>query len=483
MRLKMLSASLLFSIGAAFAQSNDPVIMTINGKSVYRSEFEYSYNKNNSGNVIDKKTVKEYLPLFVNYKLKVEDALTKKLDTITSFKNEYLMYRDQQIKPTLINEDDVMNFARRMYDDMKNRVGDDGWFVPAHIYIRVKQKATKAEQEAAKVRIDSIYNAIYSGEGDPKDNFVRLANECSDDIRTAKQGGVLGWLYKGQLMKEFDERMLKMEKGEISKPFMTAAGYHIMLLVNKRPVETFGEALPGLMQYIEGKNLRDNVADEKIDSIVKASNGTYTKEQLMDKYAEELKQKDADFKNLINEYHDGLLLYEVSSREVWGLKGTNKKELTKFFKKNKKRYAWDEPRFKGIAYHAKEEADIEAVKKSIKKVDFDEWAGVLRKTFNNDSILRIRVEKGIFKKGDNGLVDRDVFGIKDAKVDSIKRYPYNSTFGKILKKGPECMEDVKGLVTADYQDMLEKEWVKHLRETYIVEIKEDVLETVNNHGK
>ena len=141
------------------------------------------------------------------------------------------------------------------------------------------------------------------------------------------------------------------------------------------------------------------------------------------------------------------------------------------------------PVSKGIAYHTKQEADIEAVKKSIKKVPFYDWAGVLRKTFNNDSILRIRVEKGIFKKGDNGLVDRDVFGVKDAKVDSIKRYPYSATYGKILKKGPECMEDVKGLVTADYQDMLEKKWVEHLRETYVVEIKEDVLETVNKNGK
>ena len=483
MRLKLLTASLIFSMGAAFAQNNDPVIMKINGKSVYRSEFEYSYNKNNSGNVIDKRSVKEYLPLFVNYKLKVEDALNKQLDTLSTFKKEYTMYRDQQIKPTLVNDGDVQRFARKMYETTKSRVGDEGWFLPAHIYVRLKQKATKEEQEAAKLRIDSIYNIIKTTKEDPKNEFLRLAKECSEDVRSAQRGGMLGWLAKGQLMKEFDDRMLKMEAGEITEPFLTSAGYHIMMLVTKKPFETFEEALPGIMQYIEVKNLRDNVADEKLDSIVKASNGTFTKEQLMDKYAEEMKEKDSDFKNLIREYHDGLLLYEVSSREVWGLKGTNEKNLNKFFKKNKKRYAWDEPRFKGIAYHTKAESDIEAVKASLKKEDFDVWAGILRKTFNNDSTLRIRVEKGIFKKGDNGLVDYYVFGNKDAKIDSMKNYPYSSTYGKVLKKGPECMEDVKGLVTADYQDMLEKEWVEKLRETFAVEIKEDVLETVNKHGK
>ncbi len=479
----MLAASLLFAAGAAFAQSNDPVIMTINGKPIYKSEFEYSYNKNNSGNVIDKKSIDEYLPMFINYKLKVEDALARQLDTLSSFKREYLMYRDQQIKPTLVNDDDVKKFALKMYNSTKERVGDDGWFLPAHIYVRVKQKASKEEIAVAKQRIDSIYNEIINFKGDPKDAFVRLANECSDDTRSAKRGGVLGWLYKGQLMKEFDDQMLKLKEGEISKPFQSPAGFHIMLLAKKRPFETFDEAKQGIYDYIEVKNIRDNIADEKIDSIVKASDGTYTKEQLMDKYAADMQNKDPEFKNLIREYHDGLLLFEVSNREVWGSVGTNKKALKKFFKKNKKRYAWDEPRFKGIAYYAKDEADIEAVKKSLKKVSFDVWAGVLRKSFNNDSILRIRVEKGIFKKGDNGLVDRYEFGIQDAKIDSMKRYPYASTYGKILKKGPECMEDVKAQVTADYQDMLHEKWVARLREKYTFSVNKDVLATLKENGK
>ena len=483
MRIKLLAASLFFAVGAAFAQTNDPVIMEINGKPVYRSEFEYSYNKNNSGNVIDKKTIKEYLPLFVNYKLKVEEALSRQLDTLSTFKNEFLMYRDQQIKPTLISNDDVMYFAHKMYKSTAERVGDEGWFLPAHIYVKVGQKASEEKRMAAKNRIDSIYNAIMNSEGDPKDAFIQIARTSSEDLKTGRQGGIIGWVSKGQLMKELDNEMLNLKKGEISKPFLSPAGYHIMMLANTRPLESFDEAKKGIIQFIETRGLRDNIADEKVDSIAKASNGVYTKEQLMDKYAADLENKSSDFKNLIREYHDGLLLYEVSSREVWGSKGSDEKQLKKFFKKNKKRYAWDEPRFKGIAYHAKKEADIEAVKDCLKKLDFDEWANVLRKTFNNDSTLRIRVEKGIFKKGDNALVDRNVFGVTDAKVDTLKSYPYDSTYGKILEKGPECMEDVKGLVTADYQDMLEKKWVKDLRSKYAVEIKEEVLETVNKHNK
>ena len=105
----------------AFAQTdNDPVIMKIAGEPVLRSEFEYSYNKNNTEGVIDKKTVEEYVDLFVNYKLKVAAALAEKMDTMTSYKKEYVGYRDQQVRPTLINQADVEAEAQKIYRDTKD---------------------------------------------------------------------------------------------------------------------------------------------------------------------------------------------------------------------------------------------------------------------------------------------------------------------------------------------------------------------------
>ena len=79
MRIKTILAMLVIGT-AAFAQS-DPTIMTINGVPVARSEFEYSYNKNNSEGVIDKKTVEEYVDLFINYKLKVIAAIEETEDS------------------------------------------------------------------------------------------------------------------------------------------------------------------------------------------------------------------------------------------------------------------------------------------------------------------------------------------------------------------------------------------------------------------
>ena len=90
MKSKFILAALLLTATATMAQTNDPVIMTINGQDVTRSEFEYSYNKNNTEGVIDKKSVKDYIPLFVDYKLKVDAAKAARLDTLSSFKKEFL---------------------------------------------------------------------------------------------------------------------------------------------------------------------------------------------------------------------------------------------------------------------------------------------------------------------------------------------------------------------------------------------------------
>ncbi len=164
---------------------------------------------------------------------------------------------------------------------------------------------------------------------------------------------------------------------------------------------------------------------------------------------------------------------------MWDKAAKDEEGLAKFFKKNKKKYAFDAPRFKGMAYRTKDATDIEAVKEAVKGLAFDKWNEKLRTTFNNDSVLRIRVEKGIFKQGDNPIVDKYEFKT-NAEIKEMKGYPNTAAYGKMIKS-PEDYTDVKGLVVADYQEKLEKEWVAGLRKKYAVEVDKSVLATVNKH--
>ncbi|SFG66881.1 peptidylprolyl isomerase [Prevotella sp. KH2C16] len=474
MKSTLLFAALLLWSGTAFAQ-NDPTIMTINGKPVSRSEFEYSYNKNNTESVIDKKSVEEYVDLFVNYKLKVEAALDAKLDTMRSFQQEFATYRDQQVRPSVITNADVEGMARNIYNETRQRVDKGGGLVkPAHILVLMKQKASQAEIAMAKQRIDSVYNALLKGA-----DFAELARKVSDDKGSAANGGELPWLERGQALKEFEDQAYALKKGEMSKPFESPAGWHILLLKDKRNFFPYDSVRADIVKFIDQRGLREAIIDKRLDSLAKAAKPATTPAAVLAQRQAELEASDPAVKYLIQEYHDGLLLYEISNRTVWDKASKDEAGLKAYFARNKKRYKWAEPRFKGIAYHVKDKRDVKNVRNAVKRLPFVQWAERLRKTFNNDSILRIRVEKGIFKKGDNSLVDNKVFKT-GATARPVKDFPIDAVYGKKLKT-PQEVDDVRSQVLVDYQESLEKKWVEELRRKYPVEIDQNVLKTVNKH--
>ena len=333
MRKTLVSILCAFAITAG-AQTSDPVVMTINGQNVTRSEFEYSYNKNNGDEVIEKTTVEQYVPLFVNYKLKVAAALDARLDTLASFKQEFAQYRDQQVRPSIVTSEDVENEARKIYDDRQKMIGDKGLIRPAHILIRLSQKASSAAQDSAKARIDSIYACLRSGA-----DFADLATRLSQDPGSAKRGGLLPWICTGQTLKEFEDVAFSLNKGEMSKPFLSPVGYHIVKMTDRKQLEPYDSLRANIINFIEKRNLRDAIAQRKVSEMVKSSDGRLTVAEVMQQKADSLAKADEAMKYLIQEYHDGLLLFEVSNREVWEKAAADSVGQMKWYKKyRKKRY-------------------------------------------------------------------------------------------------------------------------------------------------
>ena len=139
----------------SFAQTSEPVIMTINGKSVYKSEFENVYKKN-SGKEVNKeqKSVKEYVDLFSTFKMKVFEAEANGLDTITAFKTELAGYRKQLAAPYLTDKNVNEALLQEAYDRMKTEVK------AAHILIRVAEDALPKDTIEAYTRLMIIRDAI-----------------------------------------------------------------------------------------------------------------------------------------------------------------------------------------------------------------------------------------------------------------------------------------------------------------------------------
>ena len=472
--MKKIFISIVLSAAALAASAQeDPIVMRIGGKPVTRSEFEYNYNKNNSEGVIDKKNVEEYAELFVNYKLKVLAALDDHLDTLSSYQKEFRQYRDQQIRPLLVPEGAKEKECRAYYDGMIARLEGKKLLQPAHILIRLAQNATEEERTQAKARIDSVYQALKDGA-----DFAELAKSVSQDPGSAARGGMLPWIGPNQLVKEFEDVAYSLEVNEISEPFLMPFGYDVVKLMGKKDLETYEELHDMIMKYLDGQGIENHLAQQVLDSI--AGQNEKTVEQILDEKTAEFCAKNEELRYLVQEYHDGLLLFEECNRKIWEPAATDTLSLQKYFKKNKKQYAWDEPHYSGMVYYCRNEADVKGVKKLVKKLPQEKWLNTIRAAYNKDSVM-VRMERRVFKKGENPNIDRIAFKDKTAELKPYKNCNYIGVLGKMLKKGPAEWTDVSNQVVSDYQRFKEDEFVAELRKRYTVEIDKAVLATVNNH--
>lgn len=459
----------------ALAQVEDPIVMTVNGEDVTRSEFEYSYNKNNTELVVDKASLDEYVELFVNYKLKVAAAKDAQLDTMAAFQKEMADYRAQQAEEYLIDSAFIETEARKTYEMTARNIGPDGLFQASHILIRLPQQASAAEQARAKQRIDSLYMVLKGGA-----DFAEVAKAHSEDPGSARDGGMLPWFAKGQLLREFEVVALAMQPGELSKPVLTPVGYHIIRMNERKAFEPYEYHREGILQFLDQRGIRSAAKRSMGEKLARQMGGGITPEQALERAEMELDTKYPEFGFLMREFYEGSLLYEISLREVWEKAANDEEGLEKYFKKHKKNYRYDEPVYRGLVVHCASEEILNGVKKLVKKKPQEEWVKEIRAAYNSDSLIQVRMVRGPFTKGKSKHADYYAFGVGE-RPDTVPSFPVTGVVGKLQKKGPDTYEDVRGEVTTDYQSQLEKLWVSELRKRYTVVLYPEALATVNKH--
>lgn len=470
----MLTACMLGCM--AMAQTDEPVVMKVNGKSVTRSEFAYSFKKNNADGVLDKKDVEAYVPMYVDFKLKVAAAEEAKLDTISRIRKELDGYREQLLLPTLVDSAFIEQEARRTYENTAKRFGGEDLMTASHILVLMRQDATEAEQAVAKQRIDSIYGVLKDVKPeDMEKRFAEVASNCSDDKGSARNGGALGQFGKGMMIPDFEAAVYAMKAGELSEPVKTPVGYHVIYLKDRHPFEPYEFHREAIWKFLEQRGIKDVSANACIDSLAKQD--SVSREVEVEKLFKDLLERDEETRNLAREYHEGTLMYEICKAEVWDKAQKDEAGQEAFFKKNKKQYTWDKPHYSGIIIRAKDAETVEKAKCLLKGVKEPDWATTIVKALNTDSVKVVRVERGLFKQGDNSTIDRMVFGDTTKVAKVVKDYPETAVYGKLIKK-PRTFKDVRGQVTTDFQSWKERTWVEGLRKKYPVEVFEDVVKTV-----
>lgn len=495
----------------------DPVLMKINGKEITRSAFEYLYNKNNTPIRDKRNTPSEYVTSFINFKLKVAAAQTAGLDTTRAVCDAILAYRRQLTKAYLLNEAGVADYPHRLDEKMAAKVAVSRVQVMT-IFKSLPQNISSRSLQEAEVRMDSIYAALTN---DAQTNFADYVNNYSEDKR-------LFWVERLSATQEFENSSFALSKGQISKPFFTPQGLHIVKIIDVKETSFTEEVKVDLLNPFAHSDQNDKVIEalvnklkleyaytphttpidellligETDDKILFTLDGHpytgadfkrfstsypqgmkrqwdgFVAKSILDYENSRLEEKHSDFRLALQAYKEELLVSAITSLEVSKQAAINEENLNSYFKANQSNYRWTLPHYKGIVLHATSKKIAKQAKKIVKKLPQEDWAIAIERAFNTPAHQQVKIAYGVFAIGDNKYVDKLVF--KQGGFNPLTSYPFTAVLGQ-KTKGPADYKEVYHKVVADYQSSFDTRWVESLRAANKVEINQEALKTVNNH--
>lgn len=626
-----------------FAQIEDrDVLLTIDGEPVMASEFLRVYSKNlNLVQDESQKDVDAYMELFVNYHLKVKEAKRQGLDKEPKYLREFNNYKKQlaqnfmtetkvtdalvkeayersiqevkaahilimmdqnnadtlevynrlmELRERLKNEsfekvqkevhngstlfaEDLGYFsAFKMVYDFENaayntKVGEvsmpfrtrfgfhivkvfdkrpsKGEITVEHIMVSHKQTDSTVVPEE---RIHEIYKKIEQGE-----NFESLAKQFSDDKSSASKGGLLPAFTGGQLSsQEFEEVAFGLQNdGEISQPFESAFGWHIVKLIQKRGIESFEdvraeiesqvkrdtrsslinsaqvdklkskykvkaakEAMPFFESiltdaffnnswkmpeylvenktvltigdksyyYVDFGNYLESIQNRylgqkaTIKTVLANELESFTSANVLNYHEDHLEYENKDFANVLQEYRDGLLLFDLMEKQVWNAAVIDTLGLKNYYEAHKSDYM-SEDKIDALVVSSSYRKEIEEVEKELQNgTSID---GIKAK-MNSDGTQKVMVTTGILELG-HQMLPLDL----ELKIGISKIYAKNDAYHivkikEVIPKAIKTFEESKGNVISDFQNEIEKQWVESLRSRFKVVINNSILTKVKS---
>ena len=538
---KYIGVVLVFFSVAIVAQKKDKVLMTIDGEEIMISEFKRVYEKNLDA--IDNEEAKDLnknLDLFINYKLKVNEAYAIQLDTLPSYIKEMKMYRNQLATPYIQDSTYVNRLVKEVYFRTKNEVK------AKHILIRTPKTPTSKDTLDAFKKITEIRNRIINGE-----DFEEVAESVSEDpsartdLKSGRKGnrGNLGYFSAFKMVHPFEKASYTTKVGEVSMPFKTRFGYHIVKVDSLRPSRGEVEVAHILIQdkSAKGKQLIDSIYirlenDEQFKMLArKYSNDRGSKSkggklrkfgsgvmvQPFDKIAFSLTKEGAYSKPFKTRFgwhivqlikkHPVQSFQELKGELTNRIRSTDRLQLSEKAVVNKLKKTYSVKEFddaksildlKNIRELSTDTLNVtlfEINEKEIKQSDFITFIKRKRNTsifdlykeFKNEEILNYYKDNleqtepefaHLLKEYEDGLLLFELMQRKiwdKASKDTLGLQNFYKLRLNNYKNKP--LDKIKGEVMNDFQNHLEKTWIEELRNKSAVEIRKKSLKKLQKH--
>ncbi len=414
----------------------------------------------------------------------------------------------------------------------------------SHIMITT---SLKTENNLSKEKINAIYKDLV----EKTKTFEELAVEFSEDRKSAKNGGEIGWINSGgNFYPEFEEAVFSLNiDGEFSKPFKTPNGWHIVKRLNYEPVGDLKSMsynlknkiqkdaraqktkssfinklkieyqlknmlnMKELITIIKNKNFNyenmeankkiktikntlltfsnisftnydyieyllksKSIEKNKIDqNLIKQQFEKFINQKIIDFEKTQLEAKHPDFKALMKEYRDGILLFEISDQKIWTKAIKDTAGLKEFYALNKATWIWPN-RVNGTLFTSES-------KKTLKKVS----SLKTKKSLSNDSIMSILNKDNLFNlKYENKIIDD--FSKYNLTFDQLNK-GYNGPFNyeeklvlfyveeKLPQRNKE-LKEAEGIIVSAYQNYLEDQWLTRLKKNHTITINHNTLYSI-----
>ncbi|GAA4235859.1 peptidylprolyl isomerase [Postechiella marina] len=628
-------------------KTNNDVLFVVGGEPVYTSEFLRVYNKNlDLVQDESQKDVDEYLKLFTNYKLKLKEARALGFDKKPAYLRELKNYKKQLAKnfltdtkvtnalieeayerisydikashilikvsenaspqDTLVAYNNIVSLRNRAlqegFENVRTSVhngksiyGEDlGYFsgfkmvykfesmafntpvgeiskpfrtqfgyhiinviekrksrgecTVAHIMVVDKKEDTIANN--AEIRINEIYKKLNQGEV-----FEALAKQFSDDRSSASKGGQMAPFSSGQISsKIFEDTAFSLKNnGDVSQPIKSKFGWHIIKLIDKKPIASFKDMKSELENKVKRDSrskLIDDALHDKLkvkysvkpnpealayftsilnddyykrtwrlpnnfdndkplvkignkqitykafgDALVRNQKGIRNKEpfvnlvsnaynnflntSLVNYQEDNLENENTEFAYIVNEYRDGLLLFDLMETTIWNSAKNDTLGIQNYYKTNKDNYIWPE-RVDAIVASSANQNVLKKVSKLLAK---NKELSEIKETVNTNGDVNVIFTTGEMEANHQALPNHFKFEKGISKI-----YKHNDAFivvkvKEVLPKKQKTLKEAKGLVTSDYQVFKEDNWLKTLRAKYKVEINKEALAKVKQKIK
>ncbi len=415
----------------------------------------------------------------------------------------------------------------------------------AHIMI-LNPKPEDQDQEKAKNTINDIYTKIQQGE-----KFEDLAKQFSEDKSSSSKGGVLNRFGSGQLSsEEFESAAFALAAPkDISKPFQSQFGWHIIKLIEKHPIKTMDEMKNELeskigkddrskkivaslneklrkkytykkdvKQYgllsklvtddfyeskwkvpanvddyksavltinakkIDGKTFLEFVDKQqkggmKVKPVSKLTDLLFEKfidEQLTAYYDENLENEFPEFANVMEEYRDGLLLFDLMEKEIWERSKTDTIGLKSFYEDHKMEHMWKKRVDATIISSTK----MDEIKKALSLLKKKMEPQDIKAKLNVNNVVNVMTNSGTFEEGNDALPKGITYQVGISDIFKEGEYYFVTKVDKVLPDGVKTFDECKGKVVNDYQQYLEQRWVDDLKKEFTVTIDKDAFEHI-----